>query len=246
MCPGHVPGSRSDTVSERSTTLAPASDAKSKAPPLPGTRRTSAATQGGSRTAPTLKTRRNILRRPSAVLPDRRLSRPRRSVAPRRPGSQRRTGTRGATCSGCGRSTSFWAGRPSCSERLSESLLVASEDHWHLGPLDKGARDDVGVHSLVFDLVRKAPRCQVGEADPERVAVRLLADVADDYVFDGGRLRLIDAEDAEASDHVRVHPRPRVVLSQSIDVEDVYVRDGQARHQLHVLGEELGLALVDL
>jgi hypothetical protein len=33
MCPGHVPGSRSDTVSERSTTLAPASDAKSKGPP---------------------------------------------------------------------------------------------------------------------------------------------------------------------------------------------------------------------
>jgi hypothetical protein len=33
MCPGHVPGSRSDKVSERSTTLAPASVAKSKAPP---------------------------------------------------------------------------------------------------------------------------------------------------------------------------------------------------------------------
>ena len=33
MCPGHVPGSRSDKVSERSTTLAPASDAKSNAPP---------------------------------------------------------------------------------------------------------------------------------------------------------------------------------------------------------------------
>src|SRR4051794_17795535 len=35
MCPGQVPGSRSDTVSERSTTLAPESDAKSKPPPLP-------------------------------------------------------------------------------------------------------------------------------------------------------------------------------------------------------------------
>src|SRR5829696_10590867 len=35
MCPGHVPGSRSDTVSERSTTLAPESDVKSKPPPLP-------------------------------------------------------------------------------------------------------------------------------------------------------------------------------------------------------------------
>src|SRR5688500_15043737 len=34
MCPGHVPGSRSDTANERSTTLAPASDAKSKDPPL--------------------------------------------------------------------------------------------------------------------------------------------------------------------------------------------------------------------
>src|SRR5215210_8109604 len=33
MCPGHVPGSRSDTASERSTTLAPASAAKSNAPP---------------------------------------------------------------------------------------------------------------------------------------------------------------------------------------------------------------------
>src|ERR671921_1941697 len=35
MCPGQVPGSRSDTVSERSTTLVPESDTKSKAPPLP-------------------------------------------------------------------------------------------------------------------------------------------------------------------------------------------------------------------
>src|SRR5919107_4616587 len=35
MCPCHVPGCRSDTVSERSTTLAPESDAKSKPPPLP-------------------------------------------------------------------------------------------------------------------------------------------------------------------------------------------------------------------
>src|SRR5215208_5542698 len=35
MCPGQVPGSRSDTVNERSTTLAPESDAKSKPPPLP-------------------------------------------------------------------------------------------------------------------------------------------------------------------------------------------------------------------
>src|ERR687898_965924 len=127
-----------------------------------------------------------------------------------------------------------------------ERLLVGIEDHGHPRPLDKGARDDVGVHGLVFDLVRKAPRCQVGQADPEGVAVRLLADVAHDYVLDGRRLWLIDAEDAEASDHVRVHPRPRVVLSQRVDVEHVYVRDGQSRHQLHVLGEELGLALVDL
>src|SRR5215203_4581032 len=35
MCPGQVPGSRSYTVSEMSTTLAPESDAKSKPPPLP-------------------------------------------------------------------------------------------------------------------------------------------------------------------------------------------------------------------
>src|SRR5918998_6914734 len=105
---------------------------------------------------------------------------------------------------------------PVAADGCLERLLVAREDHRHLRPLDKGAGDDVGVHGLVFDPVREAPRGQVGEADPERVAVRLLADVADDYVLDGGRLRLIDAEDAEASDHVRVHPRPRVVLAQGI------------------------------
>src|SRR5688572_28100427 len=33
MCPGHVFGSRTDTVDERSTTLAPESDAKYKPPP---------------------------------------------------------------------------------------------------------------------------------------------------------------------------------------------------------------------
>src|SRR5215211_3903796 len=33
MCPGHVPGNRSDTVSERSTTLILASSAKSISPP---------------------------------------------------------------------------------------------------------------------------------------------------------------------------------------------------------------------
>src|SRR5215207_2792707 len=35
MCPGQVPGNHSDTASERSTTLAPENDAKSKPPPLP-------------------------------------------------------------------------------------------------------------------------------------------------------------------------------------------------------------------
>src|SRR5215210_5919037 len=246
MCPGHVPGSRSDKVSERSTTLAPASDAKSKAPPLPGTHRTSAATQGGSRTALRSKPVEisfgveaqasriadylglDVLERlVDQVLRDVQVL----EVQRVRDADEARLFGRDAPVAANG-----------CLQRL----LVASEDHRHLRPLDKGARDDVGVHGLVFDLVRKAPCCQVGEADPERVTVRLFADVADDYVFDGERLRLLDAEDAEASDHVRVHPRPRVVLSQSIDVEDVYVRDRQSRHHLHVLGEELGLALVDL
>src|ERR671911_2162132 len=127
-----------------------------------------------------------------------------------------------------------------------ERLLVAREDHGHLRPLDKGARDDVGVHGLVFNLVRKAPRSQVGEADPQRVAVRLLADVANDYVFDGGRLGLLDAQDAEASYHVRVHSRSRVVLAQGVYVKHVYVRDGEGGHHPHVLGEEFGLTLVDL
>src|SRR5215217_4236240 len=135
---------------------------------------------------------------------------------------------------------------PVAADGCLERLLVAREDHGHLRPLDKGARDDVGVHGLVFDLVRKAPRSQVGQTDPEGVAVRLLADVTDDYVFHGGHLGLLDAEDAEASDHVRVHPRSRVVLAQGVDVEHVYVRDRQSRHHPHVLGEELGLALVDL
>src|SRR5215210_1014530 len=246
MCPGHVPGSRSDKVSERSTTLAPASDAKSKAPPLPGTHRTSAATQGGSRTALRSKPVEisfgveaqasriadylglDVLERlVDQVLRDVQVL----EVQRVRDADEARLFGRDAPVAANG-----------CLQRL----LVASEDHRHLRPLDKGARDDVGVHGLVFDLVRKAPCCQVGEADPERVTVRLFADVADDYVFDGERLRLLDAEDAEASDHVRVHSRPRVVLSQSIDVEDVYVRDRQSRHHLHVLGEELGLALVDL
>src|SRR5215210_2106433 len=246
MCPGHVPGSRSDKVSERSTTLAPASDAKSKAPPLPGTHRTSAATQGGSRTALRSKPVEisfgveaqasriadylglDVLERlVDQVLRDIQVL----EVQRIRDADEARL---------------FWRYAPVAADGRLERLLVASENHGHLGPLDKGARDDVSVHCLVCDLVRKAPRCQVGEADPERVAVRLLADVADDYVFDSWCLRLIDAEDVEAPDHVRVHPRSRVVLSQSIDVEDVYVRDRQSRHQLHVLGEELGLALVDL
>src|SRR5918994_1646617 len=76
--------------------------------------------------------------------------------------------------------------------------------------------------------------------------MRLLADVANDYVFDCGRLGLLDAQDAEASDHVRVHSRSRVVLAQGVYVKHVYVRDGQPRHHPHVLGEEFGLTLVDL
>src|ERR671912_642801 len=133
MCPGHVPGSRSDTVSERSTTLA--TNAKSKAPP-------------------------------------------------------------------------------------SKPLEIP-----------------FGIEADLFRIPD-----YLGFGVPER----LLADVADDQVFDGGLLRLLDAEDAEASDHVRVHPCPRVVLSQRIDVEHVYLRDREIRHHPHVVGEELGLALVDL
>src|SRR5215216_8184956 len=90
----------------------------------------------------------------------------------------------------------FWRDAPVAANGCLERFLVASENHGHLRPLDKGASDDVGVHGFVFDLVRKAPRCQVGQANSEGVAVRLLADVAHDYVLDGRRLWLIDAEDA--------------------------------------------------
>src|ERR671910_1913289 len=87
-----------------------------------------------------------------------------------------------------------------------ERLLVAREDHGHLRPLDKGAGDDVGVHGLVFDLVRKAPRSQVGQADPQGVAVRLLADVTDDYVFHGGGPGGPAAPEEGAAAQTRVHP----------------------------------------
>ena len=57
--------------------------------------------------------------------------------------------------------------------------------------------------------------------------MRLLADVADDDVLDGGRLWLLDPEDAEAADDVGVHACSRVVLAQRVHVEHVYVRDGE-------------------
>src|SRR5829696_235307 len=226
MCPGHVPGSRSDTVSERSTTRAPASDAKSKAPPsklLEVPFGIEAQLFGIAYYLDLLVPERFL----EEVLGDVEVL----EVQRVRDADEARLLGGDAPVAAYGRL---------------ERLLVARQDHGHLGPLDKRARDDVGVHGLAFDLAGQPPRGQVSEANSQGIAVRLLADVADDQVLDGGLLRLLDAEDAEASDHIRVHPRPRVVLAQRVDVEHVYIRDGEIRHHLHVLGEELHLALVDL
>src|SRR5919112_2342845 len=226
MCPGHVPGSRSDTVSERSTTLAPASDAKSKAPPSKSIEVPFGIEAQGFGIADYLDLR----------VPERLVDQVLRHIEVLK--MQRVRDADEARL--------FGRNSPVATDGRPERLLVAREDHRHLRPLDKGARDDVGVHGFAFDLAGQPPRRQVGEANSQSVAVRLIADVADDHVLDGGLLRLLDAEDAEASDHVRVHPGPRVVLAQRVDVEHVYVRDGEIRHHPHVLGKELLLALVDL
>src|SRR5829696_4496015 len=241
MCPGQVPGSRSDKVSERSTTLAPENDAKSKPPPPPSC----------------LKPPTNAGRRKPAVpegahgcLP---YSIPLPYPPQRHLGGSQTASTPGMFASefleisfgvetqifrvanhlGFGVSERLFdhvlrdvevlqvqrvrdadeacfLGRdaPVAADGGAEGLLVAGQDHRYLGPLHERARDHVGVHSLTFDPVRKALRRQVGEPYPECVAVRLLADVADDDVLDGGRFRLLDAEDAESPYHVGVHPRP--------------------------------------
>src|SRR5918998_502061 len=226
MCPGHVPGSRSDTVSERSTTLILASPAKSKSSP------SKPFEVPCGIEAQLFKVSDHLDLRVAEYLVDHTLRDVQVLQVKRvRDADEARL---------LGGNTPVAAdGRP-------ERLLVAGEYHGHLRPLDKRAGNDVGVHGFAFDLVREALRRQVGEAYPEGVAVRFLAEVADDQVFDSGLFRLLHAEDAEAADHVRVHPRPRVVLAQSVDVEHVDVREGKSRHHPHVLGEELGLAPVHL
>src|SRR5215216_6991702 len=206
MCPGHVPGSRSDTVSERSTILAPASDTKSTAPPSKPVEISFGVETHLFRIADYLGF--GVAERfVDEVLGDVHVL----EVQRVRDADEARLLRWNA---------------PVAADGGLERLFVAREDHGHLRPLDKCAGDDVGVHGFAFDLVGKASRRQVGEANPEGVAVRFLADVADDYVFDRGLLRLVDAEDAEASDHVRVHPGPRVVFTQSVDVKHVYFGDG--------------------
>src|SRR5215210_4474308 len=225
MCPGHVPGSRSDTVSERSTTLAPASDAKSKASPSKPLEIPFGIEADLFRVTDylDLSVTEHLV---DEVLGDEEVL------------EVQRVGD-------ADEARLFGRDAPVAADSRLERLLVVREYHRYLGPLDKRARDDVGVHGFAFDLVGKTPRRQVCEADPEGVAVRLFADIPDDQVFDGGRRRLLDAEDAEASDHVRVHPCPRVVLSQRIDIEHVYLGDGEVGHHPHVLGEQLGLALMN-
>src|SRR5215203_5547157 len=225
MCPGQVPGSRSDTVSERSTTLAPASDAKSNAPPSKSFEISfgiEAQDFGISYYLDLCVPERLV----EKVLGDVEVL----EVQRVRNADEARL---------------FGRNSPVAADGRPERLLVGREDHGHLRPLDESTRDDVSVHGLAFDLTGQPPRGQVGETNSQGVAVRLLADVADDQVLDRGFLRLIDAEDAEASDHVRIHPRPRVVLAQRVDVEHVDIRDGESGHHLHVLAEELHLALVD-
>src|ERR671920_2447648 len=152
MCPGHVPGSRSDTVSERSTTLAPASDAKSKAPPSKSIEVPFGIEAQGFGIADYLDLR----------VPERLVDQVLRHIEVLK--MQRVRDADEARL--------FGRYAPVATDGRPERLLVAREDHRHLRPLDKGARDDVGVHGLVFDLVRKAPRSQVGQTDPEGVAVR--------------------------------------------------------------------------
>src|SRR5215212_5643685 len=226
MCPGQVPGSRSDTVSERSTTLIAASDAKSIAPPLEPLE-----------IAFGIETQLfGIADYLDVGIPKRLVDHTFGDVKVLQVKRVRDTNE----------ARLFGRDAPVAADGRPERLLVAREYHRHLRPFDEGARDDVGVHGFALDLVCEALRRQVGEAYTEGVTVRFLADVADDYVLDGGLFGLLDSEDAEASDHVRVHPRPRVVLAQRVEVEHVDIRDGEFGHYLHVLGKELGLALVDL
>src|SRR5215211_6532226 len=177
MCPGHVPGRRSDTVSERSTTLIPASDAKSIAPP-----------------SKLLEVSFGIETQLFGIADYLDLRVPERLIDQFLGDVEvlqvKRVRDADEACL-LGRDA------PVAADGRLERLLVAREYHGHLRPLDKGARDDVGVHGFAFDLVCEALRRQVGEAHPEGVAVRFLADVADDYVLDGGLFGLLDSEDAE-------------------------------------------------
>src|SRR5215211_3774702 len=238
MCPGHVPGSRSDKVSERSTTLAPASDAKSNTPPSPIEHPPPG---------------RAVREPPYAQNPSKYPSVSKRSPwgSPTTSASAfcSTSSTRFSETYRCSRCSVFGMRTKRVSSGGTPQLqrtAVRSASSSLARTMGTFARSiKVLVTTLAFDLAGQPLRRQVGETDSQGVAVRLLADVADDHVFDGGRLRLLDAEDAEASDHVRVHPRPRVVLAQSVDVEHVYIRDGEIRHHLHVLGEQLHLTLVD-
>ncbi len=127
-----------------------------------------------------------------------------------------------------------------------EGLPVVLEDHRDLRPLQEGAREDVCVHRPAVELLEEAPRSEVREAHPQSVAVRLLAHVAHDDVLRFGPLGLLHPRDAEAADHVRVHPRPGVVFAEGVDEEDVDLPDRELRHQPLVLGEQLLLAARDV
>src|SRR5215210_5768301 len=127
MCPGHVPGSRSDTVSERSTTLAPASDVKLKAPPLKFLQVPFGVEAHLFRIADYL----------GLLVPERLVDQVLGDVEVLQ-----------VQCVGDADEARLY-GRyaPVATDGRPERLLVARKDHGHLCPLDKGARDDVGVHS---------------------------------------------------------------------------------------------------
>src|SRR3712207_6833240 len=140
----------------------------------------------------------------------------------------------------------FGRDAPVAPDRSLQSLLIVLEDHRDLRPLHEGAGHHVGVHDVAVYGVEKAFGRKIREAGAQGIATRLFAHATDDNVLRVRALRLLDPQDAEATNNVRVHPRPTVVLAKSIDEQDVHLFYGQGGHIAHVLLEHLLLALADV
>src|ERR671910_201638 len=140
----------------------------------------------------------------------------------------------------------FGRDAPVAPDRGLQSLFVVLEDHRDLRPLHEGTRHHVGVHDVAVYGLEKAFGRKICEAGAQGIATRLVAHATDDNVLRVRALRLLDPQDAEATNNVRVHPRPAVVLAKSIDEQDVHLLYGQGGHIAHVLPEQLLLALADV